>query len=145
LFDERNNGLAEFEFDVDVPAWASGQTTSATLATLLPEGLVPSGMKCVLTDFHIGWGATAWNNATSICISDSNGTPVDFATVAIANTGGSAMMTRQTGVTGLTLGSALVSLSGGTTGKGLNCRIVGGTNPTQGSGFKIHGRGFFKF
>jgi hypothetical protein len=145
-FNESSVGLAEFEVDYDVPAFATGVTTDNVLATLLPDSKVPVGHKVVITDFQIFFpGPTTWTNFGSMTIRDSADSPTPFFSWTPALTAAAQFFTKQIGaVTNFTVGSSFLALSGGATGRGLQLYLSGGTNPNAGSAFKVHLKGYFK-
>lgn len=119
------NGLAV------TPFHAKATLTSAAAATpvsLVPDAAVPAGKKCYLTGFLMTVdGATVWATTANVKIQDTNGTPVDFATVLVA------LLTNAARVgcepkTNLTLEDAFALGTGGTAAKGL--QVVGDANGT---------------
>jgi len=110
---------------------ATATITSAAAATpvsLVLDASVPTGMKCYLQGFLMRVnGTTVWATTANVKIQDTNGTPVDFATVLVA------LLTNQARIgcepkANLTLEDAFSLGTGGTASKGLS--IVGDANGT---------------
>lgn len=110
---------------------ATATITSAAAATpvnLVPDTAVPAGKKCYLEGFLLRVnGATGWGTTANVKIQDTNGTPVDFATVLVA------LLTNAARVgcepkSNLTLEDAFAAGTGGTAAKGL--QVVGDANGT---------------
>lgn len=117
--------------------------SAATPNEILADAAIPTGRKVYVTHFHFKVnGATAWSGGTltTVKIQDSNGTPVVFATVAVAALTANALLVLNT--TNVTLGSAFSIGSGGTASKGLV--LVGDNNAGAGSDLYLSISGFIK-
>lgn len=100
---------------------------AATAVSLLADSQVPSGKKCYLMDFHAKVnGATQWATTATVKIQDTNGTPVDFVTMAVAALTANAFVGKFTA--NVTPEAALVAGTGGTAAKGL--QLKGDANGT---------------
>lgn len=82
-------------------------------------------------------GTTAWATTATVKLQDTNGTPVDFVTYAVASMTSQARMFL--GGTDVTTENALSLNSGGTAGKGL--QLLGDANGT-GSNFVVTVTGY---
>lgn len=133
----------------DGPAWfrvAKSVTAAEVIAgavTLLSDSDVPYGLKVVPTNVVINFdGSTAFTTATDIRVSDTSGTPIDFVTVAIANTTGTKVVPVASAPTGVTVGTAMKNLNAsGAAGKGLQLRTTGST-PAAGATLYLVIEGF---
>lgn len=116
--------------EVGVPFTVSGTITSAAAATavvLLPEASVPAGKKVYVTGFSAKVnGATLWGTTATVKIQDTNGTPVDFATLAVAGLTANAFLGPYTA--NVTAEAAFSTFTGGTAAKGL--QLKGNANGT---------------
>ena len=100
---------------------------AATAVSLVKDVEVPRGFKPYLTDFHAKVdGGTGWGTTATVKIQDTNGTPVDFVTMAIAALTSNAFVGKTTA--NVTAEAALAKNTGGTAGKGL--QIKGNANGT---------------
>lgn len=100
---------------------------AATPVSLLADGAVPAGKKVYLQGFvgHVN-GGTNWATTATVKIQDTNGTPVDFVTMAVAALTGNAIV--YPGTANITSESAFADGTGGTAAKGL--QLVGNANGT---------------
>ncbi len=128
---------------VGVPFMATATLTSAAAATpvsLIADAAVPAGKKAYITSaFAIVDGGTLWATTATVKIQDTNGTPVDFVTYAVAGLGANAKLDLATA--NVTVEAAVKNGTGGTAAKGL--QIVGNANGT-GSDLKVVISGFIK-
>lgn len=100
---------------------------AATAVPLLPASMVPSGKKVYLLGFIARVnGATGWGTTATVKVQDTNGTPVDFVTMAVAALTNAARVVP--GTANVTLEDAFAKGSGGTAGKGL--QLKGDANGT---------------
>jgi hypothetical protein len=134
---DMREGRAYFEIPVKIGTDATTALAAINSgAVILPDTQVPQGCRCYVTDVQFCFNGTAFATATDIRISDTNGTPVDFATVAIANTSSY----QRLGGANVTAGAGIAT--GGTLSKGLQIRKTG-SNATGGHAFTVVVRGFF--
>lgn len=114
----------------EIPFHRTATITSAAAVTpvsLLADADVPAGKKVYLQGFIARVnGATVWATTANVKIQDTNGTPVDFVTMAVAALTANARVVPGTADT--VLESAYASGSGGTAAKGL--RLKGDANGT---------------
>ena len=112
------------------PWRASATITSAAAATpvsLLADGAVPAGKKVYLLGFVAEVaGGTNWATTATVKIQDTNGTPVDFVTMAVAALTGNAIV--YPGTANITSEAAFKNGTGGTAAKGL--QLKGDANGT---------------
>lgn len=128
-----------------IPFFFSAALPSATAGS--PVTLVPdfstgplAGRQVYLTDFIARVdGSTPWATTTAVSIKDTNGTPVQFASIPASVLTANAVVQRQT--SGITLADALTRATGGTASKGLV--IQGDVNGT-GSNLIVSGWGYYK-
>ncbi len=100
---------------------------AATAVPLLADSLIPSGKKVYLQGFIARVnGATGWGTTATVKIQDTNGTPVDFVTMAVAALTNAARVVP--GTANVTLEDAYAAGTGGTAGKGL--QVKGNANGT---------------
>jgi hypothetical protein len=120
----------------EIPFHRTATITSAACATavnILTAATVPAGKKVYLQGFIAKVdGGTNWATTATVKIQDTNGTPVDFVTMAVAALTGNAVVT--TGTTNITAEDAFSEGSGGTAAKGL--QLKGNANGT-GSDLKV--------
>lgn len=113
---------------------------AATAVSLIADSAVPTGKTCYVTGF-IGRvnGTTQWGTTATVKIQDTNGTPVDFVTMAVAALTSQARV--YPGTANVTTENAMANGTGGTVNKGL--QIKGNANGT-GSDLIVTVTGFFK-
>lgn len=113
---------------------------AANAVSLIADSEVPAGFTPFVTDF-IGRvnGTTAWGTTATLKIQDTNGTPVDFVTIAIAALTSQARFFK--GTANVTVENAMANGTGGTPSKGL--QIKGNANGT-GSDLVVTVSGFYK-
>lgn len=128
-------GVFEAEFQIGTDASTALSAVNSG-ATLIPDSQVPRGCRVYVTDVEFKFNGTAFATSTDIRISDTAATPVDFATVAIANTGSF----QRLGGANVTAGAGIAN--GGTVGRGLRIRQTG-TAATAGHAFRVYVRGYF--
>lgn len=108
----------------------TGTLTSAAAGTavvLITDAQVGSGRKVYVRNFRAKVdGGTNWATTATVKIQDTNGTPVDFVTMAVAALTGNAFVGPHTA--NITAEAAFAKNSGGTAGKGL--QIKGDANGT---------------
>lgn len=111
---------------------------AVTAVTIIADSEVPAGKKVYVTDFsgRVN-GTTVWGTTATVKIQDTNGTPVDFVTVAVA------AMTSQArvylGTANVTDENARSLGTGGTAAKGL---VVKGDANGTGSDFVVWVNGY---
>lgn len=131
------------ELSVGVPFVATATITSAaaaTAVTLVPDTAVPAGKKVYVTGFHAKVnGATEWATTATVKIQDSNGTPVEFATMAVAALTANALVFPATA--NITPAAAFTLGTGGTAAKGL---VLKGDANGTGSDLVVTVTGFIK-
>lgn len=125
--------LQSGKIDVGLPFVATASLTSAAAATpvtLLSATAVPLGKKVYITGFHAKvTGSTAWATTATVKIQDTNGTPVDYFTIAVAALTGNAEI--RPGTANVTNENAYILGTGGTATKGLQLKgNVNGTGST---------------
>jgi len=100
---------------------------AATAVSVLSDAVVGTGRKVFLQGF-IGRvnGATNWATTATVKIQDTNGTPVDFVTAAVAALTGNSRVVP--GTANVTLENAYANGTGGTLSKGL--QLKGDANGT---------------
>jgi hypothetical protein len=113
-----------------IPFVRTVQLTSAAAATavnIVADTEVPVGYKIYLDDVvtKVG-GGTNWATTATVKVQDTNGTPVDFVTYAVAALTGNAFVALPTA--NVTVENALCLQTGGTVNKGL--QVVGNANGT---------------
>lgn len=116
--------------------------TSATLTnSVLSEARVGSGRKVYLQGFiACNTSTTAWTTNRTWKIQDTNGTPVDFVTIAGDSTTTWASTARVIQSTaGVTLEDAFAQGTGGTAGKGLNITSSGAHGAGTPGSFSVWG------
>lgn len=115
--------------------------TSAAAAagiSIITDAEVPAGRKVYITQFYANVaGATNWATTATVKIQDTNGTPVDFATFAVAAMTGNSKLYMNTA--NVTDEVARIRMTGGTAAKGI--RAIGDANGT-GSDFIVTVIGF---
>lgn len=116
-------------------------TLAATPVSIIADSEVPRGYAPFVTDMWVRVnGATAWTTAATFKIQDTNGTPVDFFTIAIAGLTGNAYLRENTANVTADLAHAL--MTGGTAGKGLQTRA--NANAGAGSPTVVTIEGFYR-
>lgn len=110
----------------------TGTLTSAAAGTavnLIPDAQVGTGRKVYIHGYisRVN-GATNWATTTSIKVQDTNGTAVDFVTIAVNAGTTNGNIRTVPGNANVTLEDAFANGSGGTAGKGL--QIKGNANGT---------------
>lgn len=117
--------------------------TSAAAATAVPliaDSEVPAGFTPYVTDFIARVnGTTGWGTTATVKIQDSNGTPVDFVTMAVAALTNQARVFKSS--SNVTIENAMANGTGGTASKGL--QLKGDANGT-GSDLIVTVTGFYK-
>lgn len=115
----------------------TAQITSAAAATAVPvlaDSEVPTGKKVYVQGYISKVdGATDWATTATVKLQDTNGTPVDFVTFAVAAMTGNAIIGPWVS-SNVTREDAYTEGSGGTASKGL--QLKGDANGT-GSTFKV--------
>ena len=117
------NELISYESDVTpvTPFTVTATLTSAAAATpvvLIPAANVLPGKKVYVNGFRATVnGGTLWATTANVYIQDTNGTPVDFFTIAVSALTANAFVT--TGTSGVTNGAAYTLGTGGTASAGL--------------------------
>lgn len=100
---------------------------AATGVTLIADSEVPVGYVPYMTNFRAKVdGATVWGTTATVKVQDTNGTPVDFITMAVAALTANAFVKDNT--TNVTAEAAYAKNTGGTAGKGI--RVIGNANGT---------------
>jgi len=98
--------------------------TSAAAGTAvhcLADADIPSGKKVYLTGFFaLVNGGTLWATTATCAIQDTNGTPVNFVTIPVADLTANATVGPWTAL--VTFGAAFGAGTGGTTAKGLDIK-----------------------
>lgn len=110
----------------------SATLTSAAAATavnIIPDARVGTGRKFYMTGYisRVN-GATNWATTANIKIQDTNGTPVDFITIAVNAASTNGNIRTVPGNAQVTLENAFANGTGGTAAKGL--QIKGDANGT---------------
>jgi hypothetical protein len=126
-----------------VPFMVTATITSAAAGTavnLLPDSSVPAGRKAYITGFvaKVATGSN-WATTATVKIQDTNGTPVDFFTIAVAALTSGAQL--NTNTANVTSAAAFYNGTGGTAAKGL--QLKGDVNGT-GSDLTVTVHGFIK-
>lgn len=113
---------------------------ASVAVSLISDAEVPAGFTPYVTDF-IGRvnGTTAWGTTATVKIQDTNGTPVDFVTFAVAALTSQARVYK--GTANVTVENAMANGTGGTASKGL--QLKGNANGT-GSDLIVTVSGFYK-
>lgn len=131
------------ELSVGIPFVATATITSAAAATaveIVPDSAVPAGKKIYVTGFHAKVnGATEWATTATVKIQDTNGTPVEFATMAVAALTANALVFPMT--SNITPAAAFTLGTGGTVAKGL---VLKGDANGTGSDLVVTVYGFIK-
>lgn len=100
---------------------------AATAVNIIADSEVPKGCKPYIYHFFAKVnGATLWATTATVKIQDTNGTPVDFVTMAVAALTANAFVGPFT--TNVTVEAAMRVMSGGTQDKGL--QLKGDANGT---------------
>lgn len=100
---------------------------AATAVNILPDSRVTAGRKVYLSGFHAEVnGATNWATTATVKIQDTEGTPVDFFTMAVAALTGNALV--RPGTANITSEDAYKLGTGSTAGKGI--QLKGNANGT---------------
>lgn len=101
-----------------------------TAVHCLLAGDVGTSQSAFITAFHgLVNGSTAWATTTSCSIQDTNGTPVSFASIAVAAMTANAYIVPST--SGVTLGTAFSTGTGGTAAAGIDLKCnANGTGST---------------
>lgn len=113
--------------------WVMGTATLTSAAAVTPVNIITDAQVGTGKKFYpLGFlirvnGTTVWATTANVKIQDTNGTPVDFATILVA------LLTSQARVgdepkANLTLENAMANGTGGTSGKGV--QVVGDANGT---------------
>lgn len=138
LIDSADMGPVMFECMTSVTA----AQIAAGAVTLISDSDVPTGSKLVPLSIIIHFHAsTAFTTATDIRLSDTATSPIDFITVAIANTTGTKSLPNPEAVTGVTVSTDYRTFNAsGNSGKGLQIRSTGST-PAAGDTFYVYVRG----
>lgn len=110
----------------------SATLTSAAAATavnIIPDARVGTGRKFYMTGYisRVN-GATNWATTANIKIQDTNGTPVDFITIAVNAASTNGNIRTVPGNAQVTLENAFANGTGGTAGKGI--QVKGDANGT---------------
>jgi hypothetical protein len=117
--------------------------TSASAGTAVPvvaDSEVPAGYAPYVTDFMARVnGTTPWATTATVKVQDTNGSPVDFATIAVAALTSQARIYRSSA--NVTVEDAMSLGTGGTASKGL--QVKGDVNGT-GSNLVLTITGFYK-
>jgi hypothetical protein len=114
--------------------------TAATPVSVIADAEVPAGYTPFVTDF-LGRvnGTTAWATTATVKLQDTNGTPVDFATIAVAALTSQARLVK--GTANVTLEDAMSLGTGGTASKGI--QVKANANGT-GSDLVLTVAGFYR-
>jgi hypothetical protein len=116
-------------------------TAAATPVSIVADSEVPAGFVPFAVDFFGKVnGATAWTVLATVKIQDTNGAPVDFATIAVAALTGNAFIGRHTA--NVTIENAMALGTGGTSGKGL--QVKGNANAGVGSNLVLTVVAYYK-
>lgn len=118
-------------------------TAAGTAVPLIRDAEVPVGFVPYVTGFSVAVnGSTAWSGGsfTALGLTDTNGTPVSFASVAVAALTSNANVFPHS--SNVTLGAAFRLQSGGTAGKGLQAK--GDANAGAGSDVVVTVRGYYR-
>ena len=126
-----------------LPFHVTATLTSAgagTAVALLADVAVPAGKKAYIAGFVAKVnGATPWATTAAVAIQDTNGTPVQFFSLAVAGLTANAEV--RSGSANVTSGAAFSLGSGGTTAKGL---VLKGDANGTGSDLVVTVWGFIK-
>jgi len=137
-------GTPQINGDEWVPVFAQKTFTAAEIIagtqTVIEDAAIPSGMRLYITNFTLIFTGTAFGQ--DVILSDSNGTPVNIATVAAANTDTGIFTKESTGgtATGMTQGAAITGGTSLTAGKGVVVRSAA-TN-TNGATMRVIVEGY---
>jgi hypothetical protein len=123
-----DSGRIMFERTVTITSAAAG-----TAVSIVADSEVPAGKKCYVLGFRGQVaGGTLWATTATVKVQDTNGTPVDFITVAVAAMTANANIFANTA--NVTPENAYMRNTGGTAAKGV--RLKGNANGT-GSDFIV--------
>jgi len=139
------NGVEEpIQLNLDAGRYSFVRTVTLTSAaaaagiSIITDAEVSAGRKVYITQFYANVaGATNWATTATVKVQDTNGTPVDFATFAVAGMTGNSKLYMNTA--NVTDEVARIRMTGGTAAKGL--RAIGDANGT-GSDFIVTVVGF---
>lgn len=112
----RTEEVVKFTRTVVLTSAAAG-----TAVSVVADAEVPAGFTPYVTDVSAKVsGGTLWGTVTSVKVQDTNGTPVDFLTIAVAALAANAFLKPNS--SNVTVENAMALNSGGTAGKGLQVK-----------------------
>lgn len=95
--------------------------SAGTAVSLISEAEVPAGFAVFVQDWTAKVnGGTLWGTVSTVKIQDTNGTPADFSTMAVAGLAANAFLKPNS--SNVTVDSAMALGTGGTAGKGLQVK-----------------------